>query len=57
MIGVTFDEALRNVEVVRNELFLVSVPAGYQATTTLLATSTVSTLNVIPVGSAGTTTQ
>ncbi|OIP78412.1 MAG: hypothetical protein AUK16_00320 [Parcubacteria group bacterium CG2_30_44_11] len=34
MLGTNFDAALKNVEAVRNDLFTVSVPPGYFATTT-----------------------
>ncbi len=45
MIGSTFDAALKNVEVLRNELFTVAVPSGYQSTSThATATSSSTTL-------------
>ncbi len=43
MTGSTFDDALKNVTVLRNELFTVAVPPGYQSTSTPTTASSSST--------------
>ncbi len=45
MTGSTFDDALKNVAVLRNELFTVAVPPGYQSTSShAIATSSSTTV-------------
>lgn len=39
MMGSTFDDALRTVETVRNELFTVDIPEGYTASSTIASTT------------------
>ncbi len=41
MVGTSFDAALENVATARNEVFMVPIPPGYQATSSLATTSPV----------------